>query len=299
MSVPTIRVPDRSEAPQIAALLNANAVALHGEADISAAVVREWFDNPDVTIRLVERDGRSACYGDLALSVDATRADLDIREHPDYPGASEAMLEEFERLASERGAAAVRAFPANEEAVFATVLQRRGYRPIRHSFRMLIRFSGELEAPRWPAGLSVRTMREGEEPAVHAAQEDAFRDHWGFEHQPYERWARWNVETERFDRALNFVADDGDTIAGLCLCSLHWSGYPTHGWVGILGVRPPWRRRGLGLALLLHGFAELRRRGCDRVGLGVDGENATCAVRLYERAGMSVERRNDLFEKTL
>jgi ribosomal protein S18 acetylase RimI-like enzyme len=67
----------------------------------------------------------------------------------------------------------------------------------------------------------------------------------------------------------------------------------------VLGVRPQWRRRGVATALLRHSFRDFRDRGATRVGLGVDGENTTGAVRLYERVGMRVVRRNDTYEKTL
>jgi ribosomal protein S18 acetylase RimI-like enzyme len=67
--------------------------------------------------------------------------------------------------------------------------------------------------------------------------------------------------------------------------------------VSVLGVRRPWRRRGLGRALLLHSFRALRERGKPRVGLGVDGSNPTGAVQLYEAAGMRVVRRFDHWEK--
>jgi GNAT superfamily N-acetyltransferase len=66
-----------------------------------------------------------------------------------------------------------------------------------------------------------------------------------------------------------------------------------------LGVRRPWRKRGLGLALLYHAFGELRRRGCARVGLGVDGQSLTGATRLYEKAGMRAVTRSITFEKEL
>ena len=49
--------------------------------------------------------------------------------------------------------------------------------------------------------------------------------------------------------------------------------------------------------MLQHAFGEFARRGFDAVGLGVDAENPTGAVRVYERAGMRVERTNLLFEK--
>ena len=40
-------------------------------------------------------------------------------------------------------------------------------------------------------------------------------------------------------------------------------------------------------------------RGATRVGLGVDGESTTGAVRLYESVGMRQVRRSDTYEKTL
>jgi ribosomal protein S18 acetylase RimI-like enzyme len=66
-----------------------------------------------------------------------------------------------------------------------------------------------------------------------------------------------------------------------------------------LGVRRPWRKRGLGLALLHHSFNEFYRRGKRKVGLGVDAQNLTGALRLYEKAGMHVDQAYDTYEKEL
>jgi ribosomal protein S18 acetylase RimI-like enzyme len=70
-------------------------------------------------------------------------------------------------------------------------------------------------------------------------------------------------------------------------------------WVNDLGVRAPWRRRGLGELLLRTAFAEFARRGETRVGLGVDGENEAGATRLYERVGIRVAFRVNVFRKDL
>jgi mycothiol synthase len=64
----------------------------------------------------------------------------------------------------------------------------------------------------------------------------------------------------------------------------------------VLGVRPAWRRRGLGEALLREAFHAMYGRGFTRIGLGVDAENVSGAVRLYERAGMRQVRRSDTWE---
>ncbi len=57
------------------------------------------------------------------------------------------------------------------------------------------------------------------------------------------------------------------------------------GWVEELGVRRPWRRRGVGYGLLVAGALALRGAGVTAAMLGVDGESLTGANRLYERAG--------------
>jgi ribosomal protein S18 acetylase RimI-like enzyme len=64
-------------------------------------------------------------------------------------------------------------------------------------------------------------------------------------------------------------------------------------------VRRPWRRRGLAEALLHRSFAELYARGKRRVGLGVDADNVTGALRLYERVGMRAVRRYGIWQKDL
>jgi GNAT superfamily N-acetyltransferase len=107
------------------------------------------------------------------------------------------------------------------------------------------------------------------------------------------------TEYEGFDPTLWFLAMDGPSgeIAGICLCRAQAYNDPNVGWVNILAVRRPWRKRGIGLALLRHAFGELYRRGKNMAGLGVDAENLTGALRLYENAGMHVHRAFDLFEK--
>jgi ribosomal protein S18 acetylase RimI-like enzyme len=73
---------------------------------------------------------------------------------------------------------------------------------------------------------------------------------------------------------------DGEEVAGINICRPHtFSGDPDLAWVSTLGVRRPWRTRGIGLALLRHSFNEFYRRGKRKVGLGVDAQNLTGALR--------------------
>jgi ribosomal protein S18 acetylase RimI-like enzyme len=97
------------------------------------------------------------------------------------------------------------------------------------------------------------------------------------------------TRAETFEPALWFLALAGDELAGFSICRQDTND-PAAGHVELLGVRRPWRRQGLGEALLLHSFQAFRQLGWTRGTLGVDASSPTGATRLYERAGMRVYR---------
>ena len=69
---------------------------------------------------------------------------------------------------------------------------------------------------------------------------------WGRPRGTFERFVR-ETEVENFDPSLWFLAMAGDeTVASPS--ARRWPG----GWINVVGVRRPWRKRGLGLALLRH-----------------------------------------------
>jgi len=84
-----------------------------------------------------------------------------------------------------------------------------------------------------------------------------------------------------------------------CLCRHQSYDNPEVGYISTLGVLRPWRKRGIGLALLSHAFSEFYRRGKRMAGLGVDAESLTGALRLYENAGMHVHQAFERFEKEI
>jgi mycothiol synthase len=175
-------------------------------------------------------------------------------------------------------------------------LLRAGFREVRRSWRMEIGMSQAPIAPEWPDQITVRAfVPERDIRTVYATIEEAFQDHWGHMEGNFDEWKHWTIDRENFDPTLWFLAFDGDEIAGASLCTYQMD----YGWVDTLAVRRPWRRKGLGMALLLHSFGEFYRRGTYNVGLTVDSQNLTGATRLYERAGMHVARIYVSYEKEL
>lgn len=181
------------------------------------------------------------------------------------------------------------------------LLKNSGMELVRNFYTMQIDFDGEPQPPTLPDGLVIRAAESDEDirSAIFGVYE-SFRDHWGYVNEPfesyYQRWSENALSDPKFDRSLWYLAMDGDEVAGVSLCWNNTDEDAERGWVGSLGVRRPWRKHGLGLALLQHSFVELHRRGRPRVGLGVDASSLTGATRLYERAGMRVVRRYDAYE---
>ncbi|GAB4580949.1 MAG: hypothetical protein Fur0022_36940 [Anaerolineales bacterium] len=131
----------------------------------------------------------------------------------------------------------------------------------------------------------------------------SFRDHWGYLETPFEKMMEYihhMITTDPVhDPTLWFAAYDGDQMAAFCLCEPRAGNRTDTAVVNMLGVRREWRKKGVGLAFLRYAFNEFYRRGIPRAILGVDAGSLTGATRLYERAGMRVERVNHMYAKVL
>ncbi len=301
----TVRKPAPDDAEAVAELLNALAQSLEGDAVVTRDEIAHWLRLPDVEFWVAEdADGSLAAYADLAERAARTRYWLDLREHPARRdlGGGRALLaaaEEHARARAVEGAILRGTFAAADEPLRA-LYEQSGFRFVRHALEMHIELETAPTEPDWPQGIAVRTFVPGDDDRrVHESHIAAFEDHWEHAPQPFAEWREEHLARPGHDPTLWFIAEDDGQVAGLCLCRVHPSGDPQIGYVEVLAVPRPWRRRGLGLALLLHAFAEFRLRGMTRAALDVDAENLTGAVRVYERAGMHVAKRNDTYEKAL
>ena len=225
-----------------------------------------------------------------------SKIELDPNADADAIGA--ALMRWAEARAREQLPGVLAPYVSSANTTVKRLLEERDFRLVRHSYRMEIGLDADVGEPEWPDAIEVRMIRAGEERRVWEVQEETFEDSWAHTPTPYEEWLHWMHDTAAFDPALWFLAFDADDLAAICLCRIH-DREPDLGWVSILGTRRPWRRQGLGRALLLHSFAAFRERGLRRVGLGVDATSLTGANRLYEQAGMRVVRQWDFYEKEL
>jgi mycothiol synthase len=274
------------DAEEVAALF----VAAFGPARLlDAEEIRTWIANEELEpdhLRVLEAQGAIVGYGDIWIEGEEVALDVAA------PGHWEPFLDWAESVARERGFTTRAYFPAGHE--LERVVSPRGYRLARSSYTMEVELEEAPLEPELPKALTLRPYREADDrETLRLALNEAFENDWHFHAVSPSNFNAFYVNQRGYDPTLWLLAWDGDELAGFALAASERPADPELGWIGTLGVRPAWRRRGLGEALLRAAFARLYARGLRRVGLGVDTENETGALRLYERVGMRPRLRND------
>jgi mycothiol synthase len=298
-AVPTIQIrpPVMGDLEQVARLilaceqLNTDSTSYEHE----LGVLRADWESPTINIATdawvaVAADGQLVGYEIVFDLASPEVAPCEGYVHPAHLGRGigtallRRAIERVRQANSERSEPLTKLHTSIHAADAATraLLQHEGFKVIRHHWHMRITMEEPPPPAVVPDGIVIRPFVLGQDEHVfYETNEASFADHWGHVPQPYENWAP-QYASDDFDPSLWLLAWDGDQVAGAAQCR-----YRAHlGWVRLLGVRRPWRGRGIGMALLKHAFALFYSRGRASVGLGVDASSPTGANRLYERAGM-------------
>ena len=258
---------------------------------IDAAQVVSWVQNEELRpewLRVLELKGRLVGYGDLVI--DEKEVALDAAA---TSGHWDTFFEWAEERARAEGVPRVRILlPAGHRT--EALAARRGYRLWRSAYTMeVVLHDLAPERPGVPNGIELLPYRRSFEGPLRAALDEAFaRDPFFHEATPA-HFREFYLRARGFDPSLWLLAWDGHDLAGFVLAFPERAGEVGLGWIESLGVRVPWRQRGLGEALLRAALHELHGRGLRRIGLGVDAENQTGALRLYRRVGMQVVRQGN------
>jgi mycothiol synthase len=187
----------------------------------------------------------------------------------------------------------VGAFATDARAI--ATLEDMGLAPVRYFFEMI---ADPAKAPEVPAPDGLRVVvytPEFGEPLYEAHQE-AFADHWGFEREPSDEFRSFVTEAPDFRADLTLLALDGDAIAGYVTS---FDGAAGRHFVGHVGTRRPWRRRGVASALVARAMALAAASGRTVSQLGVDSENPSGAMGVYERLGFTTTSRLVTFQLPL
>ena len=191
-------------------------------------------------------------------------------------------------------------YSSDSEIASTKLLKSEGYTQNRHFYRMVRPHLENIPAAPMPDGLELRPVEPDHYQLICDASNEAFRDHWGYS-EDWQLKVDELTDSPHFDPSLWKVAWDGDQIAGMVLTYINQDENQEYnrkrGWTEDICVRRPWRRRGLASSLIAHSLRMLKDLGMEQAALGVDTQNLSGALRLYERMGYKPDKRYDTYRK--
>ena len=182
------------------------------------------------------------------------------------------------------------------------LLKSEAYRAVRYFYDMVRPDMENIPDLPMPEGLEVRPVRPEQYRAIWEAEVEAFKDHWGNEQVEEEDFRRWQNQ-KNFQPHLWQVAWDGDQVAGMVRTFIDDDYNATfnkkRGYTEDISTRRPWRKRGLASALIARSLKVQKELGMTESALGVDAENPSGALQVYEKMGFRAARRITAYRKPM
>jgi GNAT superfamily N-acetyltransferase len=288
-----------ADAPAVTELVAALEASLYRQSAFSQADLEEEWSELDLErdVHVVREGHRLVGYSAVRDRGEAWRVEGYV--HPDALGRGVGRLiaSGLEADAARGGARRIQNAVFEVDSAARRLLESLGYHGVRVFREMRIELQAPPAVPEWSDGLRVVPFDvERDAHAFHAAHQEAFADAWDFAPRDFESWAKSHLASERFDPTLWCVVRAGDEVAAGTISTGDTYG---GGFVHVLFTRRPWRKQGVGAALLADAFGRFWARGERSVGLSVDAASDTGAFRLYDRAGMTPVLGWVLYEKEL
>lgn len=304
--------------PALAELIGVTAVADGLEYLISADGLRNDYEHqpefdPRRDVVVVEIDGELAAAAETSVrtrdGLAVHHVDGWVRPADRRRGIGRALLHWTERRAAEvarvdgrTGERRLNTWPDESQAGAVALYESEGYAITRYGFMMVRDLADPIPELPLPAGLELRPVDPADHRRIWEADMEAFRDHHGHVEPTEADFQRWFAMPD-IDTTLWQVAWDGDEVAGAVMPCIYFEDNEqlglSRGWLEHISTRRPWRRRGLASALIVRALRDLRERGLDEAALGVDAENLTGALQLYEALGFRRLRTGVSYSKTL
>ena len=302
----------------IAELVNAGMAANNVPHRLALAQITSWLDHPSTLdlaadLLFAEVDGSVIAYTEGGWEQDndgGRNYAVWGQVHPDWQrrGLGTALLHWIERrqrrVAAEHPEVEKRLESwANElEAGRLALLERNGYEIVRYDYEMERPNLDDIKPLPFPPGIELRPAREEDLRRHWEVEIEVFRDHWGAIDASEDSFERTRTDPRR-NLSLWVVAWQGNEIVGQVMNRIDKESNAElgmqRGWVSSVGVRRPWRRQGIGRALVAESLRVLRDAGMTSAGLGVDAENAHGALGVYEASGFHVVRTERVYRKPL
>ena len=250
---------------------------------------------PEHDLFIVERDGVAIGYMDLMLEVGIGRVVIDCLIEPEHRRRRLAHRL-FQQAAPRARALRAKGAQVNVRegnAPARLVLEKAGFQVIRRSLELEVGLVWLPEPGETTLPISYPDPDEADR--LTDIQNRSFTGSWGFSPNTTEE-IRHALGTGDAAEGI-CLAMDGERPAGYCWSRIQENGKgESWGRIGMVGVDPEYRGRGLGRDLLLAGLAYLRGKGLRLARLTVDSEN-TVACALYHSIGFTLRETSLWYQK--
>lgn len=185
------------------------------------------------------------------------------------------------------------------------MLQADGYQAVRWALTMVRPTLENITDFPLPADLEVRPVTPDHYRAIWTAAEEAFRDHWGYSPSTEDDYQVWLNNPIVFTPEMWKIAWDieKNEVAGQVRGFIDVAeneGYQRQrGYCEFISTRRPWRKRGVARALIALTLQEFKSRGLTESALGVDAENLSGALRVYQESGFKEVKRSTIYRKPI
>ncbi|MFG1818681.1 GNAT family N-acetyltransferase [Kribbella sp. NPDC049174] len=299
---------DKGDADAWAELLAAKELVDHEGENYDAQDLIDELEDPHLDPALdtigLWADGRMIGYGKLHASeavVDLDRVGTEGTVHPEWRrrGVGTALMPWLMNRAAELHAAKHPDAPGevtsnriSTNVGAERLFQRFGFEERRYFFDMKRPLDQPVPKVPLENGLRLVPYDTSMDEALRLVHNEVFRDHWGSTPRDPDSWRTWFTGARAFRGGSSYVLLDGDTIAAYVLGYEYEADTEATGirelYIGQVGTLKSYRGRGLARVTLAKVLAKAAETGYQRSGLGVDADNPTGALGLYEKLGYSV-----------
>lgn len=196
-------------------------------------------------------------------------------------------------------------FSNSENNGLVAMLEKCGYKPARYFVEMVRPDLENIPDYPLPDGLEVRSALPEHYRAIWEADQEAFRDHWGYSEPTEEDYQSWLGNKTLFQPDLWQIAWEVKTneVVGQVKAFINAAENEKYnrkrGYTEFISVRRPWRKQGVARALIVRSLRLQKERGMAESSLGADSENISGATRVYEDCGFRVTKRSAIYRKPI
>lgn len=172
------------------------------------------------------------------------------------------------------------------------LFEREGFEEVRRSYIMDRDLSQPIAETPFREDIQIIPWDTARNEEAWEVFNTTFRDHWGFEPIAAAVWNMEYVGGADFIPSASRMAICSGKLVGIALVDISksQSADKRRGWIRELGVLRDYRKQGIASALMTGVMFSLRDAGLDAASLGVDTQNLTGALRLYERLGFAADQ---------